>query len=83
MKIGLDDKTHREFKTWCASGGITMQSAVASLIGKVLGEGWGPARVGLEVPGGRSEPENAVRVGRDNAGSSPAPGPTVCPKCQG
>lgn len=76
MKIGLDDKTHRAFKTWCASGGITMQAAVTGLIGKVLGEGWGPARVAIDP------------VGKQVCGPTPSAGATVegvavCPKCQG
>lgn len=37
LKIGLDDKTHRAFKVWCAESGLTMQDAVFSLIDRQMG----------------------------------------------
>lgn len=37
LKIGLDDRTHREFKVWCASNCMTMNGAVVELIQKQCG----------------------------------------------
>ncbi len=36
MKIGLDDKTHREFKVWCVQNGQSMGSAAVGLIMKAV-----------------------------------------------